>query len=193
MPVKRRSFVALTLASVLGFSAQRATAQESPPPRPTSSTVVRGLASGGASAASLFGISSTAVHLDAGVSVQKERSFFPITLNAELGKTTNGLSTGEITLGAGVQWVVWRARIGAGLDVGYGWIGRAPTSAGPPIGMYALDGFALATADLVELGDHRALYLGVRPSVGVRWGESFFAFSHDALAWRGAVLTGIRF
>lgn len=191
--MRRRSFVAFALASILGLAARSATAQESPADRPPSTAVVHGLASGGASTASLFGISSTAVHLDAGIGVHKERSFVPVTVNAELGKTPNGLSMGEITLGAGAQWVIWRARIGAGLDVGYGWIGRAPTSVGPHIGMYALDGFALATIDLVDLGGERALYLGVRPSVGIRWGESFFAFSHDALAWRGAALTGIRF
>lgn len=189
----RSSSVAVALASLIGLSSGIAAAQESPVARPPSVAIVRGLASGGASTASLFGISSTAVHLDAGIGVHKENTFIPVTVNAELGQTPNGLSMGEITLGAGVQWVVWRVRLGGGLDVGYGWVGRAPTSVGAHIGMYALDGFALATVDLVDLGGRRALYLGVRPSIGIRWGESFFSFSHDALAWRGAALTGIRF
>ena len=189
----RSSSFAVALTALIGLSSRTAAAQESPAERPPSVAIVRGLASGGASTASLFGISSTAVHLDAGIGVHKGNTFIPVTVNAELGQTPNGLSMGEVTLGAGVQWIVWRARIGAGLDLGYGWVGRAPTSMGPHIGMYALDGFALATIDLVDLGGHRAIYLGVRPSIGVRWGESFFSFSHDALTWRGTALTGIRF
>ncbi|CAN5920568.1 hypothetical protein BH11MYX4_BH11MYX4_13420 [soil metagenome] len=190
--MRRRSLVAVALLSIAWLSSRTATAQESSS-RPSSGTVVRGLAGGGASVATLFGISSTALHLDAGVGIQKERSFFPLTVNAELGQTPNGLSAGEITAGAATQWVIGRARLGAGLDLGYGWIGRAPTSIGPHIGMYALDAFALATLDVIDLGDHRALYLGVRPSVGLRWGEGLFAWSHDAVTWRGAALTGIRF
>lgn len=93
-----------------------------------------------------------------------------------------------MTVAAGVQWVLGRVRLGGGLDLGYAWMGRAATSVGPHIGIDALDAFALATFDVIDLGDHRALYPGVRPSGGLRWGESFFAFGprHRRLARRGA-------
>jgi len=160
------------------------------PPKPSS---VRGFVNGGASTASLFAVSSTAVHLGAGIGVESGRLFVPIMLDAELGQPPAGLGAGQVTLGIGFQGILGRVRLGGGADAGYGWITRASSSSLPHIGMYALDAFALATVDLFTLGERRAVYLGVKPSIGVRWGESFFAFDHGAVAYRATGLVGLRF
>jgi hypothetical protein len=185
--------MAIVLVVLGALGPRRAAAQESAARPEPPGTVLRGVASGGGSVATLFGISSTALHLDAGVGFQERHAFILVTANAELGRTPGRLSAGEITVSATVQRVFGRARLGGGIDLGYGWIGRAPTSDGPHIGMYALDAVALVTVDVIDLGEHRALYLGVRPSIGLRWGESFFAWGHETLTWRGAAVTGIRF
>jgi hypothetical protein len=192
----------LVIAAALVASASTtrlATADDTPAdddvqsPSRAAGTTVRALASGGASAATLFGIGSTAVHVDAGVAAQQGRWVYPFVLTADIGRTTHGLQTGEITLSGGAQRTFGRLRLGGGLDLGYGWIGRARTSTGPHIGMYALDAFLLATFDVIDLGDARAVYVGVRPSVGPRWGESFFAWGHGTTTWRGAAFAGLRF
>lgn len=154
-------------------------------------SAVRGLASGGASMASLFDVSSTAVHVDAGVGFEHRRLFVPVFVDAELGKTRGGLGVGEVTLSVGFQGILGRIRLGGGAAGGYGWLSRATSTA--TIGMFGLDAFALATVDLIDFGDRRAIYLGVKPSVGVRWGETFFAWGHGTLAWRGAAMAGVRF
>jgi len=204
--MKRRSLVAAIVLSALWGSPRIASASEplvpdadgAPTARPTPppaspGTVIRGSASAGASAASLFGISSTALHLDAGLGVDRGTVSVPVFMSVELGQTARGLSAGEVTIGAGAQAIVGRVRLGGGLDLGYGWIGRASTSSGSHIGVWALDAFALATVDVLDLGNRRALYLGVKPSLGLRWGEAFFAWGHGTDTWRGAALAGARF
>jgi hypothetical protein len=167
---------------------------EARPRPPAERSIVRGLAGGGASTAALFGLRSNAVHLDGGLGVESKRLYIPIFLSAELGQTPGGLGAGEVTLGIGFLGIATeRLRVGGGVDAGYGWITRASTSTLPHIGMFGLDAFALATFDLFSIGDRRAVYIGVKPSVGVRWGESFFAWDHGTVAWRGAAMVGMRF
>ena len=166
---------------------------DAPRPRPAPKTTVRGIATGGISTAGLFGISSTAMHAGIGIGAEHGRLYAPMTLDVALGQTRSELSAGEVKLGAGIQGVVGPVRLGVGLDVGYAWIGRAPSSSGSHIGMYAIDAHAVATVDVVDIGDGRAIYVGVKPSLGLRWGESLFAFDHGAIAWRGAAMVGARF
>lgn len=175
--------------------ARGATEEDAPKPAPPAPAVyVRGLAGGGASTASLFGISSSGGHLEGGLAVEQGHVFIPFLVNVEIGKTSGGLSAGEVTAGAGVMGVIAsRVRLGGGVDLGYGWLGRASTSIGSFVGMYALDAFLLGTVDLLEIGDHRAVYVGVKPSIGTRWGESFFAWDHGTVAWRGVATAGLRF
>ncbi len=189
------SVSALAFAQDESGDAPATTEEDAPKPAPASPTVyVRGLAGGGASTASLFGIASSGGHLEGGLAVEHGHVFVPFLVNVEIGKTSGGLSAGEVTAGAGVMGVIAsRVRLGGGVDLGYGWLGRASTSIGSFVGMYALDAFLLGTVDLLEIGDHRAVYLGVKPSIGTRWGESFFAWDHGTVAWRGVATAGLRF
>ena len=58
---------------------------------------------------------------------------------------------------------------------------------------FALHGGLFGLPDLFEIGERRAVYVGVKPSAGVRWGDSFFAWDHGAIAWRGTAAAGVRF
>lgn len=173
-------------------AAPPAAADEPASPAP-SPTTARGIVGGGLSTASLFGVSSTAMHASLGVGVERGRAYIPVTLDLAIGQTRRELSAGEVKACVGVLGILGRVRLGAELGLGYGWLGRAPSSAGSHIGMYAIDLAALATLDVVDIGERRAIYLGVKPSVGARWGESVFALDHIAVAWRAGALAGARF
>lgn len=131
-----------------------------------SPTRVRGLASLGGGASTMFGVPVTGMHADVGVTIERGRLALPIRLDADLGRTRAGLGSNEITTGTAILWVHHRLRLGGGCDAGYGWLTRARASSTPSIGMFALDAFALASFDLVDLEDNRAIYLAVKPSVG---------------------------
>ncbi len=166
---------------------------ESPPPKPRPLPSVRGLAAGGASTGSLFGLSSTGLHLEAGFGVESGRLFVPIQANLDHGRTPAGIGLGDVTLSVGMQGILGRVRLGGGLDAGYGWFTRADSSSTPHVSMWAADAFALATLDLIRIGEKRAVYIGVKPSVGVRWGESAFALGRAEPTLRAAAMAGLRF
>ena len=193
MPLSRT----ITLAFAFAFASlisSTAFAIEPDAERPApSATTTRGIASGGISTASLFGVSSTAMHVGLGIGIEQGRFFVPLVLDVALGQTERGLGAGEIKVEGGVLGIVGPVRLGGGLDLGYGWIGRAPSSSSPHVGMYALDAFAMASVDLFDIGERRAVYLGLKPSIGVRWGESIFAWDHGVITWRGAAIAGVRF
>jgi hypothetical protein len=160
---------------------------------PKRGVFVRGIADAGLSASTMFGLSSTAQHGSIGLSAEREAVAFPVLVDLEFGKTSGGLTLGEVTVGAAALWTTGRFRLGGGVDGGYGWIERAPSSSLRSIEMFALDAFAVASFDVVDLDDRRAVFLSAKPSAGVRWGETFFAFGHGTLAFRGAISAGVRF
>lgn len=160
-------------------------------PKPPKKTTVHGLVDGGASVATLFGVHSTAVHVGAGLGLETGRLFIPFGLDAEIGKSAGGLGMGDVTLGVGFQGIVGPLRLGGGFDGGYAWVTRTTEHA--IIGAYAVDAYGLATVDLFSPSEHGAIYIGLKPSMGLRWGESFFAFGHGTPTFRGAAVAGIRF
>ena len=181
-------FAFVSLVSSTAFAAE----PDALRPAPTATTT-RGIASGGISTANLFGVSSTAMHVGLGLGIEHGRFFVPLVLDVALGQTERELSAGEVEIGGGVMGIFGPVRLGGGLDLGYGWIGRAPSSSSPHVGMYGIDAFAQASVDLFDIGERRAVYLAVKPSIGVRWGESIFSWDHGAITWRGAAIAGVRF
>jgi len=189
--LKLSATVLVALLAMQGVARAADGDEDRPAPEPPKKNTVHGLVDGGGSVATLFGIRSTAVHVGAGMGLEKGRLFVPFGLDAEIGKSSGGLGMGDVTMGVGFQGIVGALRAGGGFDMGYAWITR--TTEHSFIGAYAVDAFALATVDLFAPSEHGALYIGLKPSVGLRWGESLFAFGHGTVTFRGAVVAGIRF
>lgn len=205
----KRAVVAVALALVLAPGVARADEPEIvyavPPasdapvvpratssPLPTSGTKIRGVVTAGGSAAEVLGLGSRTVHADVGFGIDRPRLFAPLLVDVQLGSSPNGLAIGEIKLGGAIQAVLGPARLGGGVELGYAWIGRT-TPAGGIVGSFVADAFALASLDAVSLGDRRAVFVALKPSVGMQWGDDVFAFGHAALAWRGTAMAGVRF
>ena len=164
-----------------------------PPPRGVPSAKVHGLFEAGGTAAEMLGLRSTGLHLGAGIGVTPPRVFVPLELELDYGESRGGLRVVEVKGSAGLQGRFGRVRLGGGGAAGMGVVVRAPGSSGDAIPSFALDLYALASVDLVAAEDGRGLFLAAKPAIGVRWGDTFFAWGHGVPSVRGTVLAGLRF
>jgi hypothetical protein len=155
-------------------------------------TFVRGYALGGVSDGGVFGIHSRSFHTGAGIDLQVQKVSIPIGLGVDFGETRAGLSAGKVALSGGVLGVMGRFRLGVGLELAHVWLSRPNTDR--TIGAIGGGPFALATVDVVDFGQARAFFAGVRPSASWLWGiEDVLAVDKGAPAWRVAVVAGFRF
>ena len=161
-----------------------------PPPRPLQ---VRGLVEAGVTTAEMLGLRSSGLHLGVGLGVDVPRAFVPLELDLDLGETRGGLRVVEVKASLGAQAKLGRLRLGGGGAAGMAVVTRAPGSGGGAIPSFALDLHGLASVDLVSAEDGRGVFLGVKPAVGVRWGDTFFAWGHGTWSLRGTALIGARF
>jgi hypothetical protein len=157
---------------------------------PAPPAVLRGVAAGGMSAASVFHLSTSGFHGEGGFSVDRGHLAVPILVNLDLGATHEGLHTGQLAIAGGAQYRAGRFRIGAGLELGYFWISRAAYQSSPTIGAGALGIFALTSLDVIDFGGDRAITVSLRGEGAALNGLSF---AHGTFAPRGSFAVGVRF
>jgi hypothetical protein len=84
----------------------------------------------------------------------------PILLDFDTGKTPAGLSTGQVAISAAFTVRVDRFRIGGGPELSYFWMFRPSSSVlADAVGLGVS---LLASFDVIELGDDRAIALMLR-------------------------------
>jgi hypothetical protein len=188
--MKRSIFGIAALAVALLFPGLAHAGEEQAEHEKAPTAVVRGVAAGGMSTASVFHLPTTGFHGEAGFSVDRGHLAVPIVLDLDLGSTHEGLHTGQVAISGGAQYRVGRFRIGGGLEAGYFWISRAQYQSSGRIGAGAFGIFALTSLDLVDLGGDRAIAISLR---GEGVSLSGISFAHGTFAPRGSAAIGVRF
>jgi hypothetical protein len=165
--VKRAVLAALVASALVTSSAARAddvviapaSAEVAPEPSHAHPTYF-GLVSGGASYRRLYGIPIEAADLGLGVGSESKGIGLYVHAGFEPGRTIYGLTTRVYRLGASVEGIVGRFRMGGGLDVLDFTVTRItdPTTTMTQLGIGV---FALASLDVVRFDGH-ALFLGLR-------------------------------
>jgi hypothetical protein len=201
--MRRNAMAGALLAGALLFASGAARAEERAEERaedkageraPGTPTSVRGWVAGGLGAGSLYGIGFHEAHGTGGLSVDHGHLSVPILLEGDFGKTSAGLATSQVALGAPIQYREGRFRIGAGPEVSYFWLKRAPGASMPAVDAVGLGLCALASFDLVAFDDNRALALLVRgEAMWLRGPDSVFDFTRGTVAPRASVAAGLRF
>jgi len=120
------------------------------------------LASGGASARSLYGLPVLALDVGGAVGVERRHGGYFFSGRYELGETLHGLSVHAFRLGFSAEAIFDRIRLGGGLDVVDLGFRRATDRSWvdePGVGA-----FVFTSVDLVQL-DRHALFVGLRGDV----------------------------
>lgn len=184
---------AIVAAGILATSHAFAEEEPAPTPPPTPA-FFRGWIAAGASAGEFWNIGTTSFHGTFGGNWDHGHLALPFTLEVDLGKTTAGLGTGQVALALAPQARIGRVRFGGGPEAGYFWLTRNAGASMPPVDAIGLGLCALASVDLVALGEDKAVSLLARGEVMyLRGPDSFFRFDRGTAAPRGSLALGVRF
>jgi hypothetical protein len=186
---------------------ERAPSPETPPaldtpppeaPRPVKKEGIRFriAAAGGLAYGSVLSVGSRGYAIDAAAVLRpSEHLGATVGLAVDLGETEWKLRTREYAAYGTIEAIIGRLRLGAGPQLSFFWMERAPSSIASSVDAIGIGVRARITFDVLAFDGDRALFVSAIPVVEVMRGTTSFLHwdKGAAVAWRVAPTVGVRF